>query len=101
MWSLIAPLACKVVTIMPRIGLRELKIHASEVLRDVQENRVRYVVTKRGTPQAIIIPYVPTEELEAANREKAWSDFADLLRQVADSWSSPLTADEVIRDMRR
>jgi prevent-host-death family protein len=101
MWLLKAPHIRKVVTFMPRIGLRELKIHASEVLRDVQENRARYVITKRGVPQAIMIPYEPAEEAEPVSREKAWSDFADLLRQVGDSWTSPLTADEIIRDMRR
>jgi prevent-host-death family protein len=50
---------------MPRIGLRELKIHASEVLRDVQENRARYVITKRGDPQAIIIPCTPAGGIRA------------------------------------
>ena len=86
---------------MPRIGLRELKIHASEVLRDVQENRARYIITKRGDPQAIIIPYAPVEESEPLDREAAWSEFADLLRTVGESWTSPLTADELLKEMRR
>ena len=101
MWLLKAPQACEAVTVMPHIGLRELKIHASEVLRDVRDNRARYVVTKRGVPQALIIPYEPGEEVGPVSREAAWSDLLDTLREVGDSWTSPLTADEIIRDMRR
>jgi prevent-host-death family protein len=101
MWLLKAPQIRKVVTFMPRIGLRELKIHASEVLRDVQENRARYVITKRGVPQAIMIPYLPSEETEAIDREAAWTRLVDALDEVRQNWTSPLTADEIIRDMRR
>jgi prevent-host-death family protein len=101
MWSVKAPHLSKVVIVMPRIGLRELKIHASEVLRDVRENKVRYVVTKRGEPQAIIIPYGPTDETEPMDRETAWNGLVDALDQVRKNWVSPLSADEIIRDMRR
>ncbi len=58
---------------MPRIGLRHLKTHASQVLRDVEDNRVRYVVTNRGDPVAVIVPYAPEEEVERQTREQAWS----------------------------
>ncbi len=101
MWLLKEPLVDKVVIVMPRIGLRELKIHASEVLRDVRENRARYVVTKRGEPQAIIIPYAVTEETAPVDRAEAWNRFADALAEVGKNWTSPLTAEEIIRDMRR
>lgn len=101
MWLLKALLAHKVVAIMPRIGLRELKIHASEVLRDVQENRARYIITKRGEPQAIIVPYAPAEESEPIDRQAAWTGLVDALDEVRKNWTSPLTADEIIRDMRR
>jgi prevent-host-death family protein len=63
-------------TFMPRIGLRQLKTHASEVLRDVQDHRARYVVTNRGEPVAVIIPYAPTE---AANTEPF--SAVDLMRE--------------------
>ena len=35
---------------MPDIGVRELKTHASEIVRNVREQRARYVVTYRGQP---------------------------------------------------
>jgi prevent-host-death family protein len=101
MWLVRAPHLNKVVIVMPRIGLRELKTHASEVLRDVQENQARYVITKRGEPQAIIIPYGPTDETEPVDRENAWAELVDLLRQVGEQWDSDLTAEELIQWMRR
>jgi antitoxin (DNA-binding transcriptional repressor) of toxin-antitoxin stability system len=33
---------------MPDIGVRELKTRASEIIRDLREQRTRYVVTYRG-----------------------------------------------------
>ncbi len=42
---------------MPRIGVRELKIHISEVVKDVQANNQRYTITNRGEPVALLVPY--------------------------------------------
>ena len=87
---------------MPRIGLRELKTRASEVLRDVEKNHVRYVITKRGQPQAILIPYSIVEEREqVANRRKAWLEFSETLGQVGEQWNYPGTADDLLEEMRR
>lgn len=72
---------------MPDIGLRELKAHISEIIRDVQENNTRYVVTKHGAPQALIIPYDPPEDVGEASREKAWNDLIDRLCQTTDKRS--------------
>jgi prevent-host-death family protein len=41
---------------MPHIGLRELKIHLSEVAKNVQDNRARYTITNRGEPVALLVP---------------------------------------------
>jgi prevent-host-death family protein len=101
MWLLKEPLQDGIVIAMPRIGLRELKIHASEVLRDVRDNNVRYVVTKRGEPQAIIVPYSPADETEPVDREQAWNGLADALAEVGRNWTSDLTFDELLQWMRR
>ena len=40
---------------MPEIGVRELKTYASEIIRSVREEGVRYLVTYRGlSPQAAL-----------------------------------------------
>jgi prevent-host-death family protein len=86
---------------MPRIGLREPKIHASEVLHDVQDSRAQYVVTRRGVPQAIIIPYAAAEETDRTSREESWNALVNTLQEVSKAWPSPLTTDEITRDIRR
>jgi prevent-host-death family protein len=86
---------------MPSVGLRHLKTHASEVLRDVEENQVRYVVTSRNKPMAIIIPYTPREATEPKSKDEAWEAFFAAGEQVRQAWRSPLTAVEILREMRR
>ena len=48
---------------MPRVGVRELKNRASEVLRAVREEGAQYLITRHGRPVAILLP-VDEEELE-------------------------------------
>lgn len=86
---------------MPRIGLRHLKTHASEVLRDVKDNRVRYVITSRNEPMGIIIPYSPLEEAQSENGDEAWEAFFAAGEQARQAWKCPLTAVEILREMRR
>jgi len=86
---------------MPRIGLRELKTRASEVIRDVEENQVRYVITKRGHPQAILMPYSAEQESAPPDRAESWNKLVEALADVGRNWSSPLTAEEILNDMRR
>lgn len=38
------------------IGIRELKNRATEILREVEENRAPVVVTRHGRPSALILP---------------------------------------------
>ena len=49
---------------MPTVGIRELKSQASEIIRQVREDRVEYLVTLRGEPVATLSP-VEGWELEA------------------------------------
>ncbi len=86
---------------MPSIGLRHLKTHASEILRDVEENEARYVVTSRNKPLAIIIPYSSREVTKPLSKDEAWETFFAAGEQVRQAWQSPLTAVEILRDMRR
>lgn len=86
---------------MPRIGLRQLKTHASEVLRDVEDNRARYVITSRNKPVGIIIPYTPLEEAQPQSGEEALAAFFAAGERVKQAWKSPLTPVEVLREMRR
>jgi prevent-host-death family protein len=68
--------------LMPRIGLRELKIHLSEVAKDVQQNDARYTVTNRGEPVALLVPYSRAAETNPEDPAAAWKELADLLHEA-------------------
>ncbi len=86
---------------MPRIGLRELKIHLSEVAKDVQENRVRYTVTNRGEPIAVLAPYSRATEQGADEPADAWQELVDLLHEAGAVAVPAESTEETVRWLRR
>jgi prevent-host-death family protein len=94
---------------MSRVGVRELKNQATEILRDVRENRAEYVVTYHGRPVAVLLP-VDEEWLEAeAQRaaeavtpgEDVWAELEALREEIGRNWKSDKTAVELISEQRR
>ena len=85
---------------MTDIGVRELKIHASEIVRKVNEKGMRYVVTLRGRPVAVIIPVdqVPSKTDEV---ESAWDELTRLGQLISKGWQSSQTSTEILNEMRR
>lgn len=81
------------------IGIRELKSRASEVVRAVQEERARYIITQRGKPAALIIP------LDAEPSKKSGDDVWERLIQIGEElgkgWQSEKSAVEILSEMRR
>jgi prevent-host-death family protein len=50
---------------MPKVGVRELKNRASEILRAVREEGAEYIITYQGRPTAVLLPIeMDEEELE-------------------------------------
>ena len=50
---------------MPRVGVRELKNRASEILRAVREEGAEYIITYQGRPTAVLLPIdMDEDELE-------------------------------------
>jgi prevent-host-death family protein len=86
---------------MPRIGLRHLKTHASQVLRDVEDNRARYVITNRGEPVAVIIPFATADEVEPKTKERSWEEFLRLREKIGKSVTQPFSAEALLRELRR
>ena len=78
------------------IGIRELKIHASEVVRAVKETRARYVITQRGKPAALIIP------LDAAppQDEDPWERLLALRNELAHGSQSEKSILDILSEMR-
>jgi prevent-host-death family protein len=87
--------------LMPRIGLGHLKTHASEVVRDVEINRTRYVITNRGEPVAVITPYTPSEKVESRTEQGYWEEFQDLSAKIGKAWKEPLSTAELVSELRR
>ena len=81
------------------IGIRELKAHASDVVRAVKEQRARYVITQRGKPVAAIIPMdaVPTEKSD----DEVWEHLLKLREELGKGWQSEKSAVEILSEMRR
>lgn len=85
---------------MSDIGVRELKIHASEIIRKVKEKRMRYVVTHRGRPVATINP-VEEVQLNSEPDTSAWDELVSLGQQISQNWQSKQSSTEILSDMRR
>ncbi len=90
---------------MPDVGVRELKIRASEIIRDVRERRARYTITYRGRPVGLLMPLdearplglSPTGEPATA----VWEELMRLGEEIGRGWRSPLTSTELLSEMRR
>ncbi len=90
---------------MPEIGVRELKMSASEIVRAVRERRVRYLITYRGHPVGVILPIdetTPNDRMLAASTTNAtWQELTRLGQQISQGWTSPQTGAEILSEMRR
>jgi len=86
---------------MPRIGLRDLKIHVSEVVKDVQETGERYTITNRGVPVAMVVPYERGEETRALSRQEMTARLDELAKEIGARWKDPRPVAEVSDELRR
>jgi prevent-host-death family protein len=90
---------------MAEVGVRELKTRASEIIRDVREQRTRYVITHRGRPVGLLIPLeeAGSGSLAATGEPTttAWDELVRLGEEIGRGWHSPLTSTEILSEMRR
>lgn len=94
---------------MARIGVRELKNQATEIIRDVRENRAEYVITYHGRPVAVLLPVgedlldVETRRAieTAAPGEEIWAEMEALRQEIGQHWQSDKTAVELVAEQRR
>jgi prevent-host-death family protein len=86
-------------------GVRELKTHAAEIIRNVRERRARYIITYRGRPVAVIAPVDAgtAEHLQAPTgpSAEAWEELTRLGAEIGRRWRSRRTATELLSAMRR
>lgn len=90
---------------MRDIGVRELKTHASEIVRNVRKRRARYVITYRGRPIGMLTPLeqapIVGSDSVAESADVVWAELTRLGEQISQGWRSPQTSAELLSTMRR
>ena len=90
---------------MPDVGVRELKIRASEIVRDVREHRARYIITYRGRTVGVLAPLETAPQAEplpgGEPGTSVWEELTRLGEEIGRGWQSPLTGAELLSQMRR
>ena len=85
------------------IGVRELKNHASRVIRAVREEMAEYVVTLRGEPVAVLRPLTEKEaqRLQQAEIDETLAEMRTMAQEVATAWTSDKSGVELVAEQRR
>ena len=86
---------------MEEVGVRELKIHASEIVRKVREEGVRYTITYRGQPVGVLMPVDEAGPPSADAQPDAWEELVRLGEEIGRGWKSEKSSVEIISEMRR
>jgi prevent-host-death family protein len=83
---------------MPEVGIRELKTHASEIIRNVRDKQTRYIVTYRGKPIGILQPLPEASDIDETDH---WAELKRLGEEIGRGWNSPLSSLELLNEIRR
>jgi len=87
---------------MKDIGIRELKTHASDLVRQVAENHATYTITRRGRAVGVLAPpdfVAPTAQTDAG--EAAWDRLEELMDRIGKSRRTGKSAVRELAKMRR
>lgn len=94
---------------MARVGVRELKNRATEIIRQVREDQAEYVVTYRGRPVAVLLPVDEDWLADETKRtidatepgQDVWAELEALRQEIGRSWKSDKTAVALVSEQRR
>lgn len=84
---------------MEKVGVRELKTHASESVRRVREEHQSFEITYRGEIVGQIVP--STQEVNREAARKSWHDWQTFFSDVAEETVDGATLDETMFEVRR
>lgn len=82
------------------VGVRELRQHATEIVRQVRVKRASVQITFRGKVVAQLVPVqesVPTPKETAA----VWTDLDQLAVEIGEHWPAKVSAVNAVREGRR
>jgi prevent-host-death family protein len=87
------------------VGVRELKIHAAGIVRQVRDSRVSYVVTHRGQAVGVILPIDDqdrsSEASETVDAAAAWDMFMRAGRKLEGRFTPEASGVRILSSMRR
>ena len=87
---------------MREIGVRELKVKASEIMRSVRKRRARYIITYRGRPVGLLSPIQDQESSHATSGGlAAWDELTRLGKEIGRGWPAGVSSADVLSEMRR
>ena len=87
---------------MREIGVRELKIKASEIMRSVRKRRARYIITYRGRPVGLLVPLEDQPPHSFSSGESAaWDELVRLGKDIGRGWPAGVSSADVLSKMRR
>jgi prevent-host-death family protein len=87
---------------MCEIGVRELKVKTSEIVRNVRQRRVSYIITYRGRPVGRLSPLEDQERSRVALSESAaWDVLTRLGKEIGRGWPAGTNGADVLSKMRR
>ena len=84
---------------LQRIGVRELKEHASEMRHRVRHHHDMYGITYRGPAIASLVPI--TEPGTAQSPESFWTELDRIAAEIGTRWPERVTAGEAVDEQRR
>lgn len=84
------------------VGVRDLKTHASEILRRVREQHETIEVTYRGRPVARLSPVEqPAPERTADTHAAFWARWDRLAAEIGAQWPGNVSGAEAVERDRR
>jgi prevent-host-death family protein len=86
---------------MKDIGIRDLKAHASALVRHVSENHAIYTITRRGRAVGVLAPadHLPTARADAG--DAAWDRLEQLMDRIGKGRRPHKSAVRELAKMRR
>jgi prevent-host-death family protein len=82
------------------VGVRELRQHATEIVRQVRVRRSTVQITYRGR---VVAQLIPIREPRPMPKEAAalWTDLDRLAAEIGARWPRRLSAVDAVREGRR
>lgn len=85
---------------MGEIGIRDLKQHASDILRRVRQGKESFTITHRGRIVARLV-FVEEPERKRSEAAAAWVEMDQLAAEIGAHWPAGLAVEEAVAEQRR